>query len=115
MPRKRSHLELLFERHIRDARLPAPEIEYPFAKEALGRKWESDFAWPELRLLVEVEGGVYSGGRHTRGKGFIDDCEKYVEAQILGWRVVRFPGSWVLDGTAIRYLVRLIAQLEGQL
>lgn len=111
MPR-RSTLELLFEQHITDAGLPCPKTSYTFAKETLGRNWEADFAWPDLMLLCEIEGGVHIGGRHTRGVGFINDCEKYAEAQILGWRVMRLPGPWVEDGTAIIYLCRLIERLR---
>ena len=43
-----------------------------------GRNWRCDFAWPDRRLIVEVEGGVYSQGRHTRPSGFTKDLEKFV-------------------------------------
>lgn len=108
---KRSQLEILFERHIRDAHLPTPETSYRFHPT---RRWEADFAWPDLKLLCEVEGGEMSSGRHTRGKGFINDCEKYAEAQILGWRVLRIPGTWVHDGSGVLYLDRLIAVLQRE-
>ena len=54
------------------------------------RKWRFDFAWPHARLAVEVEGGVWNRGRHTRGSGFVPDCEKYNEAVMHGWRVLRY-------------------------
>ena len=41
------------------------------------------------QLLDEVEGGVFSEGRHTRGMGFMKDMEKYNNAVMLGWRIVR--------------------------
>ena len=70
--------------------LPAPEREYPFHRK---RKWRFDFAWPELLIAVEVEGGIWVGGRHVRGEGYEADCEKYNEAQLAGWMVLRFtPG-----------------------
>jgi hypothetical protein len=40
-------------------------------------------------VALEVEGGAWSGGRHTRGAGFLGDMEKYNAAAILGWCVLR--------------------------
>ena len=53
------------------------------------RKWRFDYAWPEHRIALEVEGGVWVGGRHTSGAGFVKDMEKYNEAACLGWRIIR--------------------------
>jgi very-short-patch-repair endonuclease len=54
------------------------------------RKWRFDYASTEHKLAIEVEGGVWTKGRHTRPKGFLDDMEKYNNATALGWRVLRF-------------------------
>lgn len=48
-----------------------------------------DFAWPAYKLALEIEGGVHTGGRHTRGAGFEKDIEKYNEMARLGWRIIR--------------------------
>ena len=53
------------------------------------RRWRFDYAWPEHQLALEVEGGVWVGGRHTSGAGFIKDMEKYNEAACMGWRIIR--------------------------
>jgi hypothetical protein len=66
--------------------LPLPAREYVFHD---ARKWRFDFAWPLARVALEVEGGAFSGGRHTRGAGFRADLKKYNEATRLGWRVLR--------------------------
>ncbi len=54
------------------------------------RKWRADFAIPSAKLLIEVDGGAWSGGRHTRGSGFIADQEKTNAAACLGYRVLRY-------------------------
>ena len=55
------------------------------------RRWKFDFADPDKLFAFEVEGGVWQGGRHTRGLGFIKDCEKYNAATLGGWMVFRIP------------------------
>ncbi len=65
------------------------------------RKWRADFAFPDKMLLVEFEGGVFVKGRHTRGAGFLADCEKYNAAALLGYYVLRFTDKAVRQGTAI--------------
>ena len=81
-----------------DLTIPLPEREFRFDP---ARRWRSDFAWPAQKLLVEVEGGIWTGGRHTRGAGFARDAEKYNTAAVNGWRVLRFAGTQVADGSAI--------------
>jgi very-short-patch-repair endonuclease len=53
------------------------------------RKWRADFAHVESRTLIEVEGGIYIQGRHNRPQGFAADAEKYLEAALADWRVLR--------------------------
>jgi very-short-patch-repair endonuclease len=67
--------------------LPAPEREYRFDPE---RRWRFDFAWPSLKIAVEIEGGVWIRGRHVRPVGYLGDLEKYNRAVVLGWRVLRY-------------------------
>ena len=55
------------------------------------RKWRFDFALPTVKIAVEVEGLVYRGkSRHTTIAGYAADCEKYNQALVLGWRVLRY-------------------------
>ena len=70
------------------------------------RKWRADFHLVEKMILVEVEGGIWSGGRHTRGKGYLGDMEKYNAATVMGYRVIRFSTEQVKSGLAIE-------QIEG--
>ena len=73
--------------------VPEPATEHRFHPK---RKWRFDFAWPDVRLALEVEGGVWTGGRHTRGSGFLGDVEKYNAAAVMGWRVLRCTPSTLL-------------------
>ncbi|MDF3837132.1 hypothetical protein P3W85_29875 [Cupriavidus basilensis] len=90
--------EEVFALHVKAAGLIAPEREYRF--DAV-RKWRFDFAWPARRLAVEVEGGTWSGGRHTRGAGYKADLEKYNAAATQGWTVLRFTTGQVKTGEAL--------------
>jgi hypothetical protein len=53
------------------------------------RKWRFDYAIPAAQVAIEVEGGAYTQGRHTRGRGFEADMEKYNTAEAMGWHVLR--------------------------
>lgn len=75
------------------------------------RRWRLDFAWPERKVALEVEGGTWINGRHNRGSSFEADCEKYNEAAILGWRVIRVTGSMVEDGRALSFVQRLVGHV----
>jgi len=86
--------------------LPEPEREHRFDPP---RKWRFDFAWPTKKIALEVEGGVWTGGRHTRGGGFMKDMEKYNQAAIIGWRVVRCVPSEVKGLATIAMIERLLA------
>jgi hypothetical protein len=87
-----------------------PDTEYRFHDT---RQWRFDFAWPDYCLAVEVEGGQWINGRHQRGKGFEDDCEKYNEAALDGWMVFRFTGDMVKDGRALEMLLRCLRFYEA--
>lgn len=53
------------------------------------RKWRIDFFIPEHKIGIEVEGAVWTRGRHTRGSGFVKDIEKYNEITAYGIRLLR--------------------------
>ena len=66
--------------------VPMPEQEYRFVDD---RRWRFDFAWPVQRVALEIEGGIWIRGRHTRPIGFLRDMEKYNRAAVEGWRILR--------------------------
>ena len=106
-PKALSPGEEAFALHLR-AKYLTPEREFQFCP---ARKWRFDFAFPHIKLAIEIEGGTWSGGRHSRGSGFEKDCEKYNSAAMLGWRILRYSTSMVMSGTAINQVVEYIENL----
>ena len=87
---------------MKAAGLPTPETEVRFDPVS---KWRFDYAWgPPWWIALEVEGGIWSGGRHVRGLGYEADCRKYNQAAIARWCVIRATTGMVADGTALRDL-----------
>lgn len=97
--KKRSSLELRFLKLWEEADGPELAIEHRFHPV---RKWRFDFACIEFKVAIEVEGGTWSGGRHTRGSGYAADCEKYNEATMMGWSVLRLTSQQVNRETVDR-------------
>ena len=91
--------------------LPAPMTELTFAK-SIGRRWRFDLAWPALKLAVEIDGGGFVAGRHSRGAGLEKDCEKFAEAAIMGYTVIRCTPRQVTSGQALGWIERYIATLD---
>lgn len=72
------------------------------------RQWRFDYALPMQKVALEVEGGVWTQGRHTRPQGFLGDIEKYNTATVMGWRVVRCVPDDLMTGKTIDMLHALI-------
>ena len=66
------------------------------------RRWRLDFAFVEQKVGIEVEGGIWTNGRHNRGSGFEADAEKYNALASAGWRLFRFTPSMVKSGVALQ-------------
>ena len=75
------------------------------------RKWRADIHLVGKKILVEVEGAIWSGGRHTRGKGYIGDMEKYNAATMMGFQVLRFSTDQVKSGHAIQQIEKMVGDL----
>lgn len=105
IPKAPSQLEERFARDLRALNVLDAHREYRFAPP---RMWRFDFAWPEQRFAVEIEGGVWTNGRHTRGSGFVADTEKYNAAALAGWKVLRFTEKSVRDGSAVELVARYL-------
>jgi len=119
-----SEAETLLAVQLDQAGIPY-EREYRFAPP---RRWRADFmvsaGWmvrnsqgqsvkvTDGDLLIEVEGGSYTGG-HKRGKAYESDCDKNNAAMDLGWRVYRFTPAHVEDGRALEVIRAALGLGEG--
>ena len=103
----RSSLESQFLLLWRIAQGPPLEAEFRFHPT---RKWRADFAHLPSRTLIEIEGGIFltGGGRHNRGGGYAKDAEKYLEAALAGWRVLRLTKAQLEIG----FIERIAALLN---
>lgn len=88
--------------------LPMPTLEHRFHPT---RKWQFDLAWPDQRIALEIEGGIWTGGRHTRGSGFAGDMEKYNQAGLLGWRVFRVTPEGIRKGGGIALVEKIFQEI----
>ena len=99
-----SKLEAKFALYWKGCGGPELATEFPFF---VTRKWRFDFAHLQTRTAFEIEGGIWTNSRHTRGQGFSNDCEKYNTAVLCGWRVFRLTGKMITTS----YVTELIRNL----
>lgn len=109
LPRALSEGEERLASHLRASNIQF-EREYLFFP---ARKWRFDFAFPEKKIAVEVEGGsasLMSPGRHQRQEGFENDMDKYNRAALLGWKVLRYTTRLVKNGFAIDQIIEALGE-----
>jgi hypothetical protein len=82
-----------------------PQTEYVFATP---RKWRADYCWPDEKIIIEREGGLWKQGRHTRALGFEADCVKYAEATLRGYCVFRASPEQLKNGVALDWVKRAL-------
>lgn len=70
---------------IRQNFIPQPVPEYKFCET---RRWRFDYAWPASLVALEVQGGIWGGGRHTQGPALLKEWEKLNTAAVMGWRIL---------------------------
>lgn len=88
--------------------MPMPLEQFEFHSE---RKWRFDFAWPALRVAVEIQGMVNgTPGRHQRTAGYSNDCDKLNAAIELQWFVLQFTSVHLVQQPvqAIEQVVRVL-------
>ena len=78
------------------------------------RKFRFDFAQIELKIAIEIEGGLWTQGRHTRGKGYVSDMEKYNLAVLQGWHLLRFTPDEMRKTSTYEQINELINNLKNK-
>lgn len=71
------------------------------------RQWRADYYFPDGNLILEIEGGAFINGRHTRGKGFIADMEKYNHLTKLGYKLLRCTPDQLNQPTTLNNIIAL--------
>lgn len=110
-PRGGSRLEAELAGHLSVMGL-TPETQFRFHPE---RKWRLDFAFPEVLLGVELDGGIFAAenggtaGKHARGAGRCKDMDKRNAAAELGWLILNYGPPHVRSGEAALQVERLLA------
>jgi hypothetical protein len=107
-PKLQNIQDLILEAELQDLAKKANtgyELEYVFAPP---RRFRFDACLPELRIAIEIDGGVFIGGRHTRGTGFVHDMEKLNLAGLLGYRVFRFTPQQLRSGEMREFMTKVM-------
>lgn len=74
------------------------------------RKWRFDYAIPPLKIAIEVDGGVWTRGRHVRPQGYLRDMEKFNAAASLGWIVLKFTPQQLLSSQTLEAIRDTVSQ-----
>lgn len=88
---------------------PVPVPEHKFHPT---RRWRFDWSWPQQRLALEVQGGLFIQGRHSRGAALMKEHEKLNEAATRGWRVLFVTPRQIVDGSALALVERALSQAQ---
>lgn len=95
--------------------IPVPVKEFKFHHT---RQWRFDYAWPQYKIALEVEGGIFGytdkqgnkrkGGAHSSVTGILRDLEKYNSAAVLGYRIIRVQPSDLMKTSTIEMIKKCI-------
>ena len=97
--------EQIFLLMVKGRGLRTPVAEYKFHDV---RKFRLDYAWPEQKVGLEVDGGIWTGGAHGRGTGITRDQEKTNLAAGLGWRILRCTPSNLMSDETLGHIERAL-------
>lgn len=105
--------ESTFAFQCRAYKLPDVTAQYRFAQSAYPtnarRRWIADFAFLELKVMIEIDGGLHIPGMgHSRATGIERSMTKQNDAALLGFVTLRFTPKEVKSGHAIAFTQRIL-------
>lgn len=106
----RHRASLPFDVQCRAVGLPVPVAEYRFHPT---RRWRFDWCWQAAHLALEVQGGLFVQGRHSRGAALMKEHEKLNAAVALGYRVLFVTPKQIADGSALTLVERALKSETG--
>jgi|ERR1035437_5437648 very-short-patch-repair endonuclease len=70
------------------------------------RKWRFDYAIPDKKVAIEVDGGIWSKGRHIQPKGMLGDMDKFNAAAVLGWRILKVTPQTLFNLSTFEMIIQ---------
>lgn len=89
--------DIALEREFSDIAAWEADFQERYAKSKRSKRYRLDFAHPLSLTGVEIQGGVYSRGRHVTGSGYERDCRKYNLAYTSGWTIFLLSSTMAKD------------------
>jgi hypothetical protein len=107
--------QLIFEREFSDIAAWEADYQERYAKSKRSKRYRLDFAHPDSRTGVEIQGGVYNRGRHVTGSGYERDCRKYNLAYTSGWTIFLLTSQMAKDAYWHALIAAHIVALQQRL
>lgn len=79
------------------------------------RKWRTDWHVVDTKILIEFEGGLFAKGKqgHSSINGIHRDIEKYNNAALLGYTVIRVTPKHVESGQALQWIEQAVSSAHS--
>lgn len=100
---------LILEREFSDIEAWEKDFHERHLKSKRSKRYRLDFAHPQSRTGIEIQGGVYNRGRHVTGSGYERDCKKYNLAYTSGWTIFLLTATMAKDATWLEMIAQHVS------
>lgn len=105
--------QFLLEREYSDIEAWEKDYQERYSRSKRSKRYRLDFAHPDSRIGIEIQGGVYNRGRHVTGSGYERDCKKYNLAYTSGWTIFLLTSTMAKDSAWLAMIAgHIAAQLQ---